>query len=103
MARLSVTVLIAAAVGVMGTAEDMGPAAFMWPADRVWNAQMDNTSPCGSVESPTNRTLFPLKDGVVALVAQDDSYSVIMSISFSNGVTYQTDSTLVMPPSTDSS
>lgn len=39
--------------------DDMGPAAFMWPADRVWAAHADNTAPCGSVARPTNRTNFP--------------------------------------------
>lgn len=41
--------------------DDMGPAAFMWPPDRVWSAAADNTSPCGSVASPSNRTDFPLR------------------------------------------
>lgn len=85
MARIHLGLLIIGAVGVMATSADMGPAAFMWPADRVWNGEMDNTAPCGSVAGPTNRTRYPIKDGVVALVAQDDSYSVTMSISFQNG------------------
>lgn len=40
--------------------DDMGPAAFMWPADRVWSAAADNTAPCGSVHDPANRTDFPM-------------------------------------------
>lgn len=40
---------------------DMGPAAFMWPADRVWSAAADNTAPCGSVADPSDRTDFPLR------------------------------------------
>lgn len=43
-----------------GGKESMGPAAFMWPADRVWSAAMDNTAPCGTVAGPGNRTGFPL-------------------------------------------
>lgn len=43
-----------------GGKDSMGPAAFMWPADRVWSAAMDNTAPCGSVAGPGNRTGFPL-------------------------------------------
>lgn len=60
MAQLRFAFLAAAAVGVLATSEDMGPAAFMWPPDRVWNGQMDNTAPCGSVEDVTTRTNFPL-------------------------------------------
>lgn len=43
-----------------GAEEEMGPVAFMWPADRLWNDDDDNTGPCGSSESPSNRTDFPL-------------------------------------------
>jgi hypothetical protein len=42
------------------TDEDMGPAAFMWPPDRVWSGDMDNKAPCGSRASVGNRTEFPL-------------------------------------------
>ena len=41
-------------------ADLMGPAAFMWPADRIWNEKHDNSAPCGSSESPGTRTKFPL-------------------------------------------
>ncbi|KAJ3538334.1 hypothetical protein NM208_g5952 [Fusarium decemcellulare] len=65
-----------------GSADEMGPAAFMWPADRVWSASMDNTAPCGSVASPGNRSEFPLQNGKVALVGQDESYDIELSISY---------------------
>ncbi|KAF4462682.1 GPI anchored [Fusarium albosuccineum] len=65
-----------------GGADEMGPAAFMWPADRVWSASMDNTAPCGSVASPGNRSEFPLQNGKVALVGQDESYDIELSISY---------------------
>ena len=42
-------------------AETMGPVAFMWPPDREWGAAQDNTAPCGSAASVTNRTQFPLR------------------------------------------
>lgn len=42
-------------------ATDMGPAAFMWPPDRVWGASVDNTPPCGSVAGVTTRSQFPLR------------------------------------------
>lgn len=44
--------------GLVGT--EMGPVAFMWPADRPWSASADNTAPCGSTAGVTNRTDFPL-------------------------------------------
>lgn len=65
-----------------GSEDEMGPAAFMWPADRVWSASMDNTAPCGSVASPGNRSEFPMSNAKVALVAQDDSYDIELSISY---------------------
>lgn len=41
--------------------DDMGPAAFMWPPDRVWDAAVDNHAPCGSRAAPRNRTDFPMR------------------------------------------
>lgn len=45
-----------------GAEEDgkMGPVGFLWPEDRAWNANHDNTAPCGSVAGVTVRTEFPL-------------------------------------------
>lgn len=40
--------------------DDLGPAGFMWPADRVWSAAADNNAPCGSIAGVANRTKFPL-------------------------------------------
>ncbi|RMZ84728.1 hypothetical protein DV737_g1058, partial [Chaetothyriales sp. CBS 132003] len=62
----------------------MGPVAFLWPPDREWGAAQDNTPPCGSAAGVTNRTDFPLTGGVVALVAQDESWLVQIAISHSN-------------------
>ncbi|KFA46487.1 hypothetical protein S40293_04253 [Stachybotrys chartarum IBT 40293] len=64
--------------------DDMGPAAFLWPEDRVWQGDWDNRGPCGSVAEPHNRTEFPMQSGQVALVAQDDSYDITLSISYSD-------------------
>ncbi|RGP74488.1 hypothetical protein FLONG3_6047 [Fusarium longipes] len=66
------------------TDEDMGPAAFMWPPDRVWSGDMDNRAPCGSRAAAGNRTEFPLTGGAISLVAQDDYYNTKISISYSN-------------------
>ncbi|KAM5349245.1 hypothetical protein ACJ41O_005752 [Fusarium nematophilum] len=66
------------------TDDEMGPAAFMWPPDRVWSGDRDNEAPCGSRASPGNRTEFPLTGGAVALVAQDDYYNAKISISYSD-------------------
>ncbi len=45
-----------------GASEDgkMGPVGFLWPEDRAWNADHDNTGPCGSVAGVTVRTEFPI-------------------------------------------
>ncbi|KAM3468171.1 hypothetical protein MY5147_008200 [Beauveria neobassiana] len=71
----------AAAKGPM-TSETIGPAAFMWPPDRVWSADADNTAPCGSIAGVGNRTSFPLQSGKIALVAQDESYDLELAISY---------------------
>ncbi len=44
--------------GLQGT--EMGPVAFLWPADRPWSASADNSAPCGSSSGVSNRTEFPL-------------------------------------------
>ncbi|KAF2462020.1 hypothetical protein BDY21DRAFT_330284 [Lineolata rhizophorae] len=64
--------------------EEMGPVAFMWPEDREWSASDDNTAPCGSSEEPGERTQFPLTRGALALVIQDDSWNVDVSIAYQN-------------------
>ena len=53
--------MLASAAMAQMTSEDMGPAAFMWPKDRVWSAAADNTAPCGSIAGAGNRTLFPMR------------------------------------------
>jgi len=54
------TLVVAAAT----TSDSMGPAAFMWPPDREWTADKDNTAPCGSPAKVGNRTEFPLSESV---------------------------------------
>ncbi|KJZ72702.1 hypothetical protein HIM_07894 [Hirsutella minnesotensis 3608] len=71
--------------------DHMGPAAFLWPPDRVWSAKMDNQAPCGSSAAPLNRTKFPLTGGDVSLVAQDDYYDTKISISYSKNPTSNDD------------
>ncbi|KAF9777093.1 hypothetical protein IL306_004640 [Fusarium sp. DS 682] len=71
--------------------EDMGPAAFMWPPDRVWSGDMDNKAPCGSRASAGNRTDFPMTGGAVSLVGQDDYYNAKISISYSSDPTSNDD------------
>ncbi|KAK0720110.1 hypothetical protein B0H67DRAFT_608839 [Lasiosphaeris hirsuta] len=96
MAFIWVAVLFAAAYHVLATSTDMGPASFMWPPDRAWSGQMDNTAPCGSVDSVVNRTEFPLAGGKVSLTAQDDSYGAFLSISFKNDPKTQSDFNFVL-------
>lgn len=62
----------------------MGPVAFLWPSDRVWDAAYDNTAPCGSVAGPSNRTIFPLSQGSVALSIADDAWHVAFRLAISN-------------------
>ena len=48
------------AVGESDNDPTMGPAAFMWPSDRPWSANVDNVAPCGSSAGVGNRTNYPL-------------------------------------------
>ncbi|KAA8648021.1 hypothetical protein EYZ11_011549 [Aspergillus tanneri] len=72
-------------------AEEMGPVAFMWPPDRKWGAAYDNNAPCGSNTGPVNRTNFPLINGKLALVVQDESWNVQVSISHKSNPTSNDD------------
>lgn len=60
LAGVAVMASSALAATDYGGEDEMGPAAFLWPADRVWSAAMDNSAPCGSVASPGNRSEFPM-------------------------------------------
>lgn len=62
----------------------MGPVAFLWPPDRVWDAQHDNTAPCGSAAGPLNRTIYPLSQGAVALSIADEAWHVAFRLALSN-------------------
>ncbi|OAL06856.1 hypothetical protein IQ06DRAFT_237301 [Phaeosphaeriaceae sp. SRC1lsM3a] len=86
--------------GAEGT--EMGPVAFMWPADRIWDAAHDNTAPCGSAEGPSNRTIFPVQQGQVALSIADDAYHVAFRLALGNNPTTQADfGKQVVPNTTD--
>ncbi|KAH7008535.1 hypothetical protein EDB80DRAFT_892951 [Ilyonectria destructans] len=93
---LAAMVAFAYAATDYGTEEEMGPAAFMWPADRVWAASMDNTAPCGSVASPGNRSEFPMQSAHVALVVQDESYAIQLSISYLSNPKRNSDFTVLI-------
>ncbi|OTA64660.1 hypothetical protein K449DRAFT_421242 [Hypoxylon sp. EC38] len=73
--------------GLEGTV--MGPVAFLWPDDRPWSASADNIAPCGSTSGVTNRTIFPLTQGTVALSIADDAWNVNFSIAYDNAPTTQ--------------
>lgn len=62
----------------------MGPVAFLWPPDRVWDAQHDNTAPCGSSAGPSNRTIYPLSQGAVALSIADEAWHVAFRLAVSD-------------------
>ncbi|RYP71773.1 hypothetical protein DL771_004585 [Monosporascus sp. 5C6A] len=72
---------------------EMGPVAFLWPADRPWSAEADNIAPCGSASGPTNRTHYPLSQGSVSLSIADDAWNVAFSIAYGNNSTAQSDFT----------
>jgi hypothetical protein len=60
MASLRPIFILALAVGAMAASDSMGPAGLMWPPDRAWSEQTDNTPPCGSAAGVGDRTEFPL-------------------------------------------
>jgi hypothetical protein len=60
------------------TDDFMGPAAFMWPPDRVWSGDMDNQAPCGSRAAPGNRTKFPMSK-------HWSPYAIMRSLAVSSG------------------
>ncbi|OQE34864.1 hypothetical protein PENCOP_c015G08961 [Penicillium coprophilum] len=70
---------------------EMGPAAFMWPPDRLWGAAYDNNAPCGSSTGAVNRTDFPLINGKLALVIQDESWNVQVAVSHKSNPTTNDD------------
>ncbi|KAF2169143.1 hypothetical protein M409DRAFT_20369 [Zasmidium cellare ATCC 36951] len=75
---------LVAAHGDSHSSSEMGPAAFMWPEDRPWSADADNTPPCGSSSGVGERTEFPLTNGRLALVTQDDTRAVHVGVSYDN-------------------
>ncbi|KAL1874352.1 hypothetical protein VTK73DRAFT_435 [Phialemonium thermophilum] len=75
---------VSALVRAQTISDDMGPAGFLWPPDRVWNADKDNTAPCGSPAGVGNRTGFPITNGKLALVDQDEGFNIQISVSYSN-------------------
>ncbi|OSS54179.1 hypothetical protein B5807_01497 [Epicoccum nigrum] len=69
--------------------QSMGPVALLWPPDRIWNAQHDNTSPCGSQAGPSNRTNYPLSHGTVVLTVADEAWNIALSLARSDNPTTQ--------------
>ncbi|AOW05652.1 hypothetical protein B0I72DRAFT_141274 [Yarrowia lipolytica] len=74
-------------------AQSMGPVAFLWPQDRPWADDDDNTGPCGAGASAAihNRTNFPLTGGHIALVAKDEAWGIRVRISYQNNPTSEDD------------
>ncbi|CAI7601932.1 unnamed protein product [Penicillium glandicola] len=94
--KSSIALVALSAIGVWGAHGDeasteMGPAAFLWPPDRLWGAAYDNNAPCGSSTGPVNRTNFPLINGKLALVLQDESWNVQVAISHKSNPTTNAD------------
>ncbi|KAK2832030.1 hypothetical protein FQN49_006924 [Arthroderma sp. PD_2] len=78
--------------------KEMGPIGFLWPPDREWGAAQDNTAPCGSAAGVSNRIEFPLLQGALALVIQDDSSNVQVSISYKDDPTSNDDFKVLIEP-----
>ncbi|KYK61661.1 hypothetical protein DCS_02804 [Drechmeria coniospora] len=96
LAGLAVLVL-ASLSAAQKNAEDMGPAAFMWPKDRVWSAAMDNTPPCGSVAGPGNRTQFPMsKPRPHIAESANESWDAVLSISYLPDPKFNSDFTTLL-------
>ncbi|KAI5803464.1 hypothetical protein DFH27DRAFT_49998 [Peziza echinospora] len=77
-----------------GVEEEQGPVGFLWPADRLWKDENDNTGPCGSSEGPSKeRANFPLLGGAVALTIADEAWEVKLRISYKSNPTVQSDFT----------
>ncbi|CRK30475.1 hypothetical protein HYQ45_011439 [Verticillium longisporum] len=72
------------------TSNEMGAAAFLWPADRKWVDATDETAPCGGAQLG-ERTAFPLTNGRLALVTQDNTRAVHVGVSYSNNPTSASD------------
>ncbi|KAI6355196.1 hypothetical protein MCOR25_008321 [Pyricularia grisea] len=84
-------------VGAMGT--EMGPVAFLWPADRPWSAEDDNTEPCGSTQGVGNWTPFPLSAGAISLSIAADAYDVEFTMSYAKDPKSNSDFTQQAIPS----
>ncbi|KAH8674554.1 hypothetical protein BGZ60DRAFT_447941 [Tricladium varicosporioides] len=87
LATLTIAEVTPHAQGAEGTV--MGPVAFLWPEDRPWSADADNTAPCGSSAGITNRTQFPLDNGAVSLSIAAEAYQVAFRIAYENNPTTQ--------------
>ncbi|KAF2630897.1 hypothetical protein BU25DRAFT_387168 [Macroventuria anomochaeta] len=77
--------------GEVEEGSSMGPVAFLWPPDRVWDAQHDNTTPCGSSAGPSNRTIYPLSQGAVALSIADEAWHIAIRLAVSDNPVTQAD------------
>ncbi|KAK7512471.1 uncharacterized protein IWZ02DRAFT_87093 [Phyllosticta citriasiana] len=95
--KASTACLLAALPAVLAAHGDgaegsiMGPVAFLWPKYRTWSAASDNTPPCGSAATVTNRTEFPLDQGSVALTIAQEAWNIEFHIAFGNNPTSQSD------------
>ncbi|GAB7360840.1 hypothetical protein MBLNU230_g0826t1 [Neophaeotheca triangularis] len=64
--------------------DTMAAGSIMWPPTREWSEDASTEAPCGSTSGPRERTEFPLSNGRLALVTQDDTSAVHISVSYSN-------------------
>ncbi|KAK1621758.1 hypothetical protein BDP81DRAFT_511294 [Colletotrichum phormii] len=77
----SVTLFGSMLLGNVMGADNLGRAAFLWPPDREWSADADNTAP---VSAPSSLSVTNIVNGKLALVTQDVTRSVHLSVSYEN-------------------
>ncbi|EFR04999.1 hypothetical protein MGYG_08002 [Nannizzia gypsea CBS 118893] len=76
----------------------MDPVRFIWPHSREQNAAQYSASPCGSAAGVINRTYFPLSHGVLALVIEEDTSNIQVSISYKENPMSNDDFVILIKP-----
>lgn len=72
-------------------AQTMGELTMLYPEARQWAEATELTAPCGLNAAIGNRTIFPLDDGFVALVAKEQVTEIRLRILYKSNPTQQLD------------
>ncbi|ODQ78656.1 hypothetical protein BABINDRAFT_162362 [Babjeviella inositovora NRRL Y-12698] len=68
-----------------------GEVGMLYPATREWTESAELTAPCGSNAKIQDRTIFPLDDGFVSLIASERAFEVSLRISYNKNPTKNSD------------